>query len=39
MACEAAGGTPERPFTRMSLGAPLPGNAELSPLLAGPEFG
>jgi GNAT superfamily N-acetyltransferase len=38
-ACEAAGGLAERPFTRMSLGAPLPGDASLSPLLAGPEFG
>lgn len=38
-ACEAAGGMAERPFTRMSLGSPLPGDSTLSPLLAGPEFG
>ncbi|MBX9748194.1 MAG: GNAT family N-acetyltransferase [Roseococcus sp.] len=37
--CVAAGGVAERPFTRMSLGGPLPGDSSLSPLLAGPEFG
>jgi GNAT superfamily N-acetyltransferase len=39
LACEAAGGVRERPFTRMSLGAPIPGDAALCPVLAGPEFG
>ncbi|UPY34936.1 GNAT family N-acetyltransferase [Sediminicoccus sp. KRV36] len=38
-AIEAAGGVLERPFTRMSLGATLPGDAALSPIFAGPEFG
>ncbi|MBY0338256.1 MAG: GNAT family N-acetyltransferase [Acetobacteraceae bacterium] len=38
-ACAAAGAMRERPFTRMTLGAALPGNAALGPLLAGPEFG
>lgn len=38
-ACESAGGVRERPFTRMSLGAPVPGDATLCPILAGPEFG
>ena len=38
-ACEAAGGVRERPFTRMSLGMPVPGDATLCPVLAGPEFG
>ena len=38
-ACEAAGGERERPFTRMAIGARMPGDPTQSPVLAGPEFG
>jgi ribosomal protein S18 acetylase RimI-like enzyme len=33
------GATPERPFVRMTLGAPPPGDARLLHAMAGPEFG
>jgi GNAT superfamily N-acetyltransferase len=33
------GATPQRPFTRMALGADLPGDAALLAAVAGPEFG